>query len=48
MNGTIVGGWEFVWAAYSLTGIALAGYAVMVITKLREYRRGLDRQGGSL
>ena len=47
MNGIVVGGWEFVWAAYALTSIALFGYGVMTITSAREHRRraeaGQDR-----
>jgi heme exporter protein CcmD len=39
MNGIVVGGWEFVWAAYGLTAIALLSYGVMVITRAREQRR---------
>ena len=39
MNGVVVGGWEFVWAAYALTGIAFLTYGVMVVTKVREARR---------
>ena len=39
MNGIVVGGWEFVWAAYGLTAIALLSYGVMVITRCREERR---------
>jgi heme exporter protein D len=47
MNGIVVGGWEFVWAAYALTAIALLAYGVMTVTRSREGRRraeaGLDR-----
>ena len=39
MNGIVSGGWEFVWAAYILTGISLTAYGVMTITGLREQRR---------
>jgi heme exporter protein D len=39
MNGIVIGGWEFVWAAYALTAIALASYGVMVVTRSREHRR---------
>jgi heme exporter protein D len=39
MNGIVVGGWEFVWAAYALTAIALLAYGVMVVTRSREERR---------
>lgn len=39
MNGVVIGGWEFVWAAYALTGISLLFYGVMVVTGVREARR---------
>ena len=39
MNGIVVGGWEFVWAAYGLTAVALFWYGVMVVTRSREERR---------
>ena len=39
MNGIVVGGWEFVWAAYALTAIALFVYGVTVVTRAREERR---------
>lgn len=39
MNGIVTGGWEFVWAAYALTAIALFAYGVMTITRAREERR---------
>jgi hypothetical protein len=39
MNGIVIGGWEFVWAAYALTAIALVAYGVMVVTRSREERR---------
>ncbi len=43
MNGVVVGGWEFVWAAYALTGIAFLTYGVMVVTRVREaHRRAPD------
>ena len=42
MNGIVTGGWEFVWAAYALTAIALLAYGVMVITRSREQRRRAD------
>ena len=45
MNGIVVGGWEFVWAAYGLTAIALLAYGVMVITRSREERRRAETGG---
>jgi heme exporter protein D len=47
MNGVVTGGWEFVWAAYALTGIAFFLYGVMTITKLREERRRYNDEGSS-
>ena len=46
MNGIVVGGWEFVWAAYALTAIALLAYGVMVVTRSREERRRADAGPG--
>ena len=37
-EGVVVGGWEYVWAAYGLTSLAFVVYGVMLITKLREER----------
>jgi hypothetical protein len=45
MNGTIIGGWGFVWAAYGLTGGALFIYGVMLITRLRGARSVAKREG---
>ena len=42
MNGIVIGGWEFVWAAYALTAIALIAYGVMTVTRSREERRRAD------
>jgi len=35
VNGTVVGGWGFVVAAYAISGVMLAGYAISVWRKLR-------------
>ena len=35
-DGIVVGGWEFVWAAYGLTGTALLIYGVSLIARLRQ------------
>lgn len=35
-QGIVTGGWEFVWAAYGLTGAVLAIYAISLLTRLRE------------
>jgi hypothetical protein len=41
MSGMIVGGWEFVYAAYAVTGAALTIYALSVIARYRRERRTL-------
>ena len=37
-DGIVVGGWEFVWAAYGLTAAALLIYGVSLIVRLRQAR----------
>ena len=44
MNGTVTGGWSFVWAAYALTAAALFLYGVTLITRLREEKSRVSRQ----
>jgi hypothetical protein len=39
MSGIVQGGWEFVWAAYGITGTALLIYTVSLLRRLREARR---------
>ncbi len=36
MTGTIAGGWEFIWAAYIITWLALAGYAASLFWRGKE------------
>lgn len=36
MTGVVQGGWEFVVAAYSITGVALVVYTVSLFARLRE------------
>jgi len=38
MNGTMVGGWEYVWAAYGITWAALAIYAVSLLWREKKTR----------
>jgi hypothetical protein len=38
-SGVIVGGWEYVWAAYGLTAAILGGYALSVVLRWRAERR---------
>jgi hypothetical protein len=45
MNGVISGGWEYVWAAYGLSVLAISTYAIAVIARLRaEQRRAAKLQ----
>jgi len=39
MNGTITGGWGFVWAAYGLSALILGAYFVSLVTRLRAERQ---------
>ncbi len=44
MRGVIVGGWEFVWAAYAVTTVVLLGYAVSVHLRYRAERGRRERE----
>lgn len=44
-QGVVVGGWEFVWAAYGLTFAAFIIYGVTLVTKLREERARAAEDG---
>jgi heme exporter protein D len=35
VSGVISGGWEYVWAAYALTGLVLVGYAASLWVRSR-------------
>ena len=39
MNGVITGGWNFVVAAYSITGLGLIVYAISLFTRSRNAER---------
>ena len=39
MDGNIVGGWEFVWAAYGVTWVSLLLYAVSLGLRVRAAAR---------
>jgi heme exporter protein D len=39
MSGVVVGGWEFVWAAYGITGAAFAIYVASLVSRLRKAER---------
>ena len=45
-SGVIVGGWEYVWAAYSVTAAILFGYAASVIARYRAEQRRAARETG--
>jgi heme exporter protein D len=44
MNGVVSGGWEFVWAAYAVSAVVLAGYCARVIN---EFFKELFKARGS-
>jgi hypothetical protein len=35
MEGVVIGGWEFVWAAYAITFGGLLGYGVWLVKRYR-------------
>ena len=39
MTGVVQGGWEFVVAAYGITGVVLVAYTVWVIVRLQELKK---------
>lgn len=47
-TGVIAGGWEYVSAAYGVTGISLLVYGVMLMMRIRDERsrnaRGANRR----
>ncbi len=42
--GYVEGGWEFVWAAYSVTAVVLAGYVASVFVRLRTELARAERE----
>jgi hypothetical protein len=44
-GGVIVGGWQYVWMAYGLTGLVFLIYGVTLFTRLREERRRALAEG---
>ena len=44
MRGVIEGGWEFVIAAYVMTGIVLLGYTWSIIARLRAETERAERE----
>lgn len=45
MNGVVHGGWNFVIAAYSVTGLAFLIYCVSLITRYRDERARAASEG---
>jgi hypothetical protein len=43
-SGVIQGGWEFVVAAYSVTAVALIGYAISIHLRYRAERARRERE----
>jgi len=39
MNGVVQGGWEFVIAAYTITGLAFVIYAISLFARLKELKK---------
>ena len=39
MSGVVQGGWEFVIAAYTITGVGLVAYAISLLVRLKELRK---------
>lgn len=46
--GVIQGGWEYVWAAYSVTALVLFGYAFLVHVSYRAERARVEREAAGL
>jgi heme exporter protein D len=44
-QGVVVGGWEYVWAAYGITFAAFLIYGVTLVTKLRAERSRAAEDG---
>lgn len=34
-GGIVIGGWEYVWAAYGITFSVLGGYAISLVVRVR-------------
>lgn len=47
MTGMIVGGWEFVYAAYAITAVTLTLYAASVVVRYRREQRNATSEGES-
>lgn len=38
-QGVISGGWQFVWAAYTVTAVIFTAYTISLVARLREGKR---------
>jgi hypothetical protein len=47
MTGTIVGGWDYIWAAYLVTWASLAGYGASLVFRARRARAAAAAARGS-
>jgi hypothetical protein len=47
-SGVIVGGWEYVWAAYAVTAVILLGYAASLWARYRAEARRAARAGAGV
>jgi heme exporter protein D len=45
MSGMIVGGMEFVWAAYGISAFAFVAYTISVIARFRRAAKEVDAAG---
>ncbi len=43
-EGVLVGGWEYVWLAYSASALVLGGYAISVYLRYRAERKRRQRE----
>ena len=43
-GGIIIGGWEYVWAAYGITFTALGGYTISMLLRSRAEKRRSEQE----
>lgn len=46
-TGVIDGGWPYIWGAYSVTWVVLAGYALSLVARAAISRRGAPADRGT-
>jgi heme exporter protein D len=46
-EGTVTGGWEFVWAAYIITWVSLAAYGAWLVARDRSQANQEPHKGGN-